>query len=87
MQREGLRGVFRPFFCINEIGKLHVSCKMENKMQDGREMCSSMDTKKAARVPLIFCFLDCRLHTGTTSAAYSFHKRAFALRTRACRGR
>ena len=37
MHREGVKGVFSPFFCIKRLMELHMSCKIENKMQDERE--------------------------------------------------
>jgi len=87
MHCEGAEGVFEPVFCIKALLKLHTSCKMENKMQDDREMYSTMEMKKAAGRPLISYSSDCRLHTGTTEQACSFHTQAFAPHKRACRGR
>ena len=45
MQREVLRGVFSPFFCINESAWLHVYCKIEHKMQEKQKRRSDRLTK------------------------------------------
>ncbi|MBQ5770517.1 MAG: hypothetical protein IIW08_05005, partial [Clostridia bacterium] len=52
MHREGVKGVFSPFFCIKRLMELHMSCKIENKMQDEREKrswLSCVQNKKSDR--------------------------------------